>query len=175
MSDMEKFFNIYHYCIYILLNKLHLFVNKIDLVLLFFKIPYFKEKLKKKNLDLVKIDDKLWMDKENGLNIWGAGAVFGSSIIFILLSLFLIFTRGHNVDNMLWIVALVFIIIAIFIILKYISKDDKYLQYFEEFENWSKGEKRKYMSLSILIILGIIIFSFASLFFHFSSGIFRNL
>lgn len=172
---MEKLFNIYHYCIFILLNKLHLFVNKIDIVLLFFKIPYFKEKLKKKNLDLVKIDEELWMNKENGLNIWGADAVFGFSFLVVLLSLFLIFTKNQNVDNMLWPFAGAFIIISVLAALRYGSNNGKYLDYYNEFEHWSSRERKKFLSLSMLFILGIMVLFFASLYFHFSSGIFQTL
>lgn len=172
---MKKIFNIYHYCIYLILNKLHLFTNKINLAFLIFKLPYFVSKHKREKFDPVEVQNKLWMDRENGLNIWGADVIFGSSLMFLLLSLFLIVTKGKNIDDLFWPVSAIFIIASIFVTLKYGSNNGKYLKYYTEFELWGKAEKRKHLFWSILIILGIMVLFFTSLFFHFSSGIFRNL
>lgn len=165
---MERFLNIGHYCFYLILNKLHLFTNKINLAYLIFKIPYFKNKHKKENFDPVQVQNKLWMNKENGLNVWGAAGALGSLLFGIFLSLFLIFTKGQDVGNHQLLVSVVLIIIVGLIILKYIYKKDVYLKYFREFESWSKIEKTRYLTLCIIGVLGVAVLFFVSLKYHFS-------
>lgn len=165
---MERAFRIYHYCIFIILNKVHLFVNKIDVVLLFFRIPYFKKKLDNKNLDLIEIDKKLWMNKKNGLNVYGADGILSLTLTFFLFSLFLFFSRGYDIDDIFVPVFFVFGIVSVFFALRFGSTNDNYLQYIKEFELWSKREKMKYLSLSLLIIISIAILFFAGMIFNLS-------
>lgn len=165
---MERAFRIYHYCIFIILNKVHLFVNKIDVVLLFFRIPYFKKKLDNKNLDLIEIDKKLWMNKKNGLNVYGADGILSLTLTFFLFSLFLFFSRGYDIDNIFLPVIFGCGIVSIFFTLRFGSTNDNYLQYIKEFELWSKREKMKYLLLSLLIIISIAILFFAGMIFNLS-------
>jgi len=165
---MEKAFNIFHYCIYLLLNKLHLFLNRMSPAYLIYKLPYFKEKHKRNKSDPIKALDALWMNKRGGLNLWGASGILCFTIILIFLSLFLILTKGHNVDRVLLPLVIIFMILTIFIISRYIYSRDKYLEYFEEFEHWHKKIRIKYIILCILFVIIVIVLLFASLFFHFS-------
>lgn len=161
---MEKVLNIFHYCIYLFFNKFHLFNNKFNPIFLLYKLPYFRKKHKKNNFDPVKVQNELWMNKENGINIWISDGVLSGIFSIIFLSLFFIITRTFSIlHNMPKLYFLIFVAIGLYISHIYVSKGDKYLTYYEEFEQWTKGQKRKYMILSFLAIIGTIALFFASI------------
>lgn len=160
---MERALNIFHYCSYLFFNKLQLFNNKINLVLLLYKLPYFRKKHKKNNYDPVKVHNEVWMNKENGFNVLIADIVLGVTIIAIFMGLFFIITRVLNIThNMPKPYVLIFVAIGLYISNLYVFKKDKYLDYYQEFEHWTKKQRRKYMLFSFLTIIGTIVFFFAS-------------
>lgn len=174
-NNMERAFRIYHYCIFHMLNKSHLFFNNLNPVLWIFKLPYFKKKHNKIGFNPVKTQDDLWMNKENGLNVYGADGILGLTLTVFLFSLFLIVSRGHDIDNIFLPMFFVFAIVSIVFALRFGSANDNYLKYNKEFELWSRRKRMKYLLLSIFFILSIIILFFASMSFNLSANIFTNL
>lgn len=165
---MERAFRIYHYCIFIFLNKSHLLFNYLNPVIWIFKLPYFKRKHNKIGFNPVKTQDDLWMNKKNGLNVHGADGILALTLTFFLFNLFLFFSRGYDIDNIFLPVIFGCGIVSIFFTLRFGSTNDNYLQYIKEFELWSKREKMKYLLLSLLIIISIAILFFAGMIFNLS-------
>lgn len=174
-NSMERAFRIYHYCIFYMLNRSHLFFNYLNPVFWIFKLPYFKRKHNKTGFNPVKTQDDLWMNKENGLNVYGADGVLGLTLTFFLFSLFLVVFKGHDIDNIFLPVFFVFGIISIFFALRFGSANDNYLKYTKEFELWSRRKRMKYLLLSILFTLSIVILFFAGMSFNLSAETFANL
>lgn len=161
---MERVLNIFHYCIYLFFNKFHLFNNNINPVFLLYKLPYFRNKHKKKGFDPVKVQNELWMNKENGVNIWISDGVLSAIFSIIFLSLFFIITNTFDIPNNIpKPYFFIFVVIGLYISYVYVFKKNRYLVYYEEFENWTKKQRKKNMLFSFLVIIGTIALFFASL------------
>lgn len=161
---MEKVLNKFHYCVFLMLNKFHLFNNKFNPVLFLYRLPYYRKKHKEKNFDPVKVQNELWMNKKNGINLWLAEVVLGSVVMCVFISFYFIVTRTLNIKNKPWLFVIFFIAISTYITYQNVSKNDKYLSHYKNFEHWNKIKKRKYMLLSIIIIICAIALLFASIF-----------
>ena len=48
MNFIEHKLNAFYYCLYLMEKKLHLAFNRINIMLLLFRIPYIKNRMKKK-------------------------------------------------------------------------------------------------------------------------------
>jgi len=145
-----------------------LFNNKVNPVLILYKLPYFRKKHKKKNFDPVKIQNDLWMNKKNGINLWVSEVVLGSVVFSVFLSFYFIITRTFNINGKPWLFVIFFITISTFITFQNVSKNDKYLIHFKEFEHWSKSKKRKYMLFSIFTIICSTALFFSSILISFN-------
>ncbi|WCO01416.1 hypothetical protein [Psychroserpens ponticola] len=110
--------------------------------------------------------DNFWLNKKDGdsfidISGWLGGIIF---LLFISAAIFLgkLFKLKFIFNNYIWF-CLGFLIISMVICHYSVSKNNIYLIYFNEFENWTTFEKRKNVLLSIGFILFVIVFFFVSL------------
>jgi uncharacterized protein YacL len=144
--------------------KLHYFSNKINPAGLLFYIPFIKKKFERKNQDPWEEFNKVFTNKRNGFSIWTSHVIMIGVIFGILISSFIIISRVFNLYD--YVPKFLFIIcagISMFIGNFYILKKDKYLDYFEKYEMWTKREKRKYVIISFFVIIATIAYFFMSL------------
>ncbi|MEX0995694.1 MAG: hypothetical protein WDZ45_01445 [Flavobacteriaceae bacterium] len=129
-----------------------------------FEIPFIKKYHKKKGWNPYDERDKLWNDKITGFNIIAAGGIIGGVIFGILISSFSVISRVFNLyDYVPGFYFVIFGVIAMLIVYLYVLKNNRYLDYFEQFEKWPKSEKRKNVFLSFLLIIATIAYFFMGL------------
>lgn len=154
---MEKLLNAFLYCIYLMEVRLHYLSNKINPAWLLLYVPFIKNKWERKNQDPIKEYNKVFTDKVGGDIIARTGGILGGVIFGILIGSVLLISRIFNFyEN---VSKLHFIIcggLSMVICYLYVFKNDKYLDYFEKFEKWSKSQKRKYIIISFLVVLASI-------------------
>jgi hypothetical protein len=166
LTKMKRSLNILHFSMYLIATKLHSLFNKINPALLLFKIPSVKKRMKDNDgiENPTEWLDNLWTDKKDGFSLWYSGgwligivalAFIGLGIIAIkIINLKLILNESYFIS-----LGIISYIICYFLVFK----NDMYLKYFEEFENWTTKEKRLNILSSFGFILAIIILFFISL------------
>ena len=161
---MEKIINAFLYCIYLMDVKLHYLSNWINPARLLLYVPFIKKRWEKKSQDPVKEYNKFYTDKVSGFSIWTAQGIVGMVIFLILIGNVFLISRVFNFyEN---ISALYFLIcgsISMVVGYLYMLKRDKYLDYFKEFEKWTRTQKRKYIIISFLVVLASIAYFFMTL------------
>ncbi len=156
--------NILHYSVYRLSYKLHLFANKLNPILLLYKLPFFKQKFKKKGIDDIEKEiNKAFGNKDGGLSIMVSGGAIIGIVFFLLLSIVILLKRLLSFDFALGINHFIFIaVLSIIPCYFLVFKKDKYLVYFKKYEKWSKSEKVKYGWISFIFIVLVILLFFGS-------------
>ncbi len=161
---MEKTLNSFLYCIYLMEVKLHYLSNHINPAWLLLYVPFIKKKWERKNQDPVKELNKLYTDKVSGFSIWIAEGILMGVIFLILISSVFLISRIFNfVENVSMFHFIICVSLSMFICYLYVFKNDKYLDYFEQFEKWPKKRKRKYIILSFFTVLATIAYFFLSM------------
>jgi len=164
MKTIEFYLNIVHFCYYKADYKLHLLSNKVNPFKLLAEIPFVKRRHKKMGIvDFQKEIDKVFSDKNFGLST----TVAGGAILLVLFVFFFgivgIFIKYFISERLTNIHFITFGILSALICYIFVFKGDKYLQYFDKFEKWTKAEKRKYNWLtfgSTIIVFVLWILSF---------------
>lgn len=161
---MENVLNAFVYCNYLIQIRLHYLFNRINPACLLLYIPFIKKKFERKNQDPWEEFNKIFTDKKDGLSIWYAyTAAIGTIFVYIISSVLLInriFDFDSRYDKFYFIVSGG---ISMMIGYLYMLKYDKYLDYFDEFEKWTRTQKRKYVVISFLVIIASIVYFFMSL------------
>ncbi|MFB9053958.1 hypothetical protein ACFFVB_12800 [Formosa undariae] len=163
---MKISLNILHYCLYLIQVKLHLLFNKINPVLLLFKIPSVKKRMKESDgiESPTEWYNNFWNDKKNGFGTRFIGGSLIGIISFAFIGLGIILVKiisPELVLNSFFFISMG--IISYLICYFLVFKNDQYLEYFNEFEDWTIKQKRKYVFGSISFILLIIVLFFFSL------------
>lgn len=164
MRKLETALNIFHYCIYRVHYKLHLFANKINPFNLIHKLPFQRKRYEELGIDIQKEIDKAFSDKNNGLSVIIAGGVLFGVLYFLLFDITKILMSAIN--NGAVFSAGYFIgfgLFSIVICYFFVFENDKYLAYFKDFESWTKNESRKNGWLSFGFILAVLVLFFVSL------------
>lgn len=158
---MENILNIFHFSIFFMLNKVHVIFNKINPLWLLFKIPFIEKYHNKHHHNPRDKHNKLWTDSEIGFNIWFSNIILGLALSFILTFLFVIIINGlFFFKNSFVVIFIGSLLLSFLISYVYVLKDDKYLVYFKKYESWREIDKRMYLLLSILFLIGsTILFS----------------
>lgn len=166
---MGNILNTFYYSIYLMDRKLHFLSNKVNPTLLLFKIPCIKKKYEKKNQNIYDEFNKVFTDKVSGFSIWVAEIVLVVTLLFFKIATFTIIVKTLDLLKTIdiW-YYLVFGIMSFYICNLYVFKGGKYLTYFSKYEDWTRREKKKYILLSLMFILGVIVLNFFSLFYFFS-------
>lgn len=162
---MENSLNILHYCIYLVDCKLHFLSNKINPLLHLYKLPFMKRRFKKLEIENpLEFYNEGFTNKKYGLSIIVSGGILVVAISFVFISLEEILMNVFDGDFIIDINHYIFFMITAYLLCYFlVFKEDKYLIYFKKYETWSKTEKRKYVVLSFVFVLGVIIFFFVSL------------
>lgn len=181
---MERIWNYIHYFIYLFEVKMSKIITyPITLIFdLIYKIPFISNTLKKKNSSPKEIraaSNNVINNRVYGQNITISGIQMGGLIILIEYGLFNVFQAviGKSLIQHIWEFGFykwIFIIglLAIPWILneKLLFKNDKYLKYFEEFDNESRPVRLKWAWISLSIIMGIILFFILSFYIYMKSS-----
>lgn len=152
---MENYLNIIHFCLYKVHYKSHIFAKKLNPFNIIHKLPFQKRRYEKLGIDIHKEIDKAFGDKNFGLSItiaggilWGEIAVFFSALILCL-----------NISlSVYYIVACC--VLSGLVCYFFVFRDDKYIEYFDKYEKWSKAEKRKYYCFTLTSVV-IVFFLFS--------------
>jgi len=161
---MKNLLNKFHYCIYLMDRRLHYLSNYINPSLLLFRLPCVKKKYERRNQNIFEEYNKVFTDKNNGFSIWVAEGILMGVIFGILIgSIFLISRIFNFYENISMFHFMICAGLSMFICYLYVFKNDKYLDYFDQFEKWPKSQKRKYIIISFLVILASIAYFFVSL------------
>jgi hypothetical protein len=159
MKKLEISLNILHYCIYAVHYKLHLLANKVNPFNLIHKLPFQKRRYEKLGIDIQKEINKAFGDERNGVSITVAGGLLFGMLFLLIMGTVHLIIKLMNFDVVFTVTYfIVFALIPFIICYFYVFKNDKYLRYFNEFEKWSKVEKRKnvYLSMGFLLLILII-------------------
>jgi len=155
MKRIENHLNVLHFCFYSLHYKLHLFANKINPFRYLAKIPSVKKRLLEKGIANIEDEiNKAFGNKEYGLSMTVAGGALIGILFFFFLAVlnFLLKLLLGNIP----LSAVNFILCAVLSVALsyvYVFKNDKYLRYFEKFEEWGKADKSKYGWLTFAFVI----------------------
>ena len=145
--------------------KLHLLVNRFNPFRLLHKLPFQKKKYMELGIDIDKEVNSAFSNKNFGLSILVAGGVL---IAFVFLLLFSILNFSISLLNIDFIITnFIFISLGVISFLCchiLVFRNDRYLQYFEEFSKWDKVKTIRNVVVSAFIIITAIILFFLSLF-----------
>jgi hypothetical protein len=163
---MERFWNIIYYCAYKGDYKLHLLFNKINPVLLLYKLKIFKRKFKKIGVENpVEELNKAFRKTDTGISSFRAGGLmillivlFCFGIGFIYIGLLRISYFNANIFIIVFPIALMFNYFLLF-------RHNKYLNYFKEFEKMSSTDKKIWAWTSLMAILFFFLFVIGSFMF----------
>lgn len=155
MKKIELYLNILHYCFYRFDYKLHLLSNKINPILLLYKLPFFKKTFQEKGIaDIGKDINIAFSNKEYGLSMLVAGGGLMAVLFFIFITAinlwYRLFINGKLLTKEDFIVSC---IISAIISYFTVFKKDKYLIYFNEFEKWNRKIKQRNYIFSLLILI----------------------
>ena len=161
---MKNSLNIFHYSIYLMHCKLHLISNKINPFRLLHKPPFQKRKYQQLGIDIDEEINNVFINKEFGLNtIISGGIIFGigSILLMSLTKVFMSILKLNTSFNEYFFLAFGGISYALCYYL--VFRNDKYLEYFKEYEKWTRKETKKYVWISLGFIIGVIALFFMSL------------
>ena len=130
-------------------------MNKINPFRLLAETKIVKDRLRKKGIvDFNKDMNNFFGDKSSGLSVTVAGGLLWGIFEIFIISIILIFNLNLSIKIVL--ASLISTGIACYFL---VFKDDKYLDYFDEFERWNKHERIKAAIItSITVLLTITLF-----------------
>ena len=163
---MKRRLNILHFSLYLIENKLHSLFNKINPALLLFKIPSVKRRMKEKEgiENPTEWYDEFWTDKKNGFGLWFIGGWLIGIVALTFIGLGIITIKILSPELVLNKYFFILSGVISYLICYFlVFKNDQYLKYFKEFENWTISEKRIKTLSSIGFILSVIVLFFLSL------------
>lgn len=163
MEKIEFGLNAFHYSIYFIHNEMHLAFNKINPLRLIHKLPFQKRRYEKLGIDIDKEIYKAFANKQSGISVTVAGGALMGILFFLIMGGVHLIIKILSL-NIIFNIAYFIVFVAISVIISYfcVFKEDKYLKFFDEFEKWSKLEKRKNAYLCIGFIVGTAIIFFGS-------------
>ena len=166
---VERFLNLIYYFGYRFYIRFSLFFDKINPFALLYKINFIYNFAKKRWQkygydDPIEGMNSITLNRKTGFSvIYGHGVTF-AVLMPITLGLYIILSKiifGEVFNDYYGFI--IGFIIPTFIIHKYVTKDDKYLKYFEEFDKMPKKEKRKWSWITFFSLLGSAAFLLGSL------------
>ncbi len=160
---MVKFWNIVHFFVYKIDYKLRLAFNKINPVFYLYRLPFAQRHFKKMGIDPLEEVNKAFKRPDIGIS-----SIFAGGFMYIL-----VFLLGFGIVNLysaviqrelnLKVYHFIALVIISFIVNHFLLfKQDKYIDYFEDFEKMEKTEKWKWSWISLVVILIILAFSISS-------------
>ncbi len=164
MKRIENYLNVLHFCFYRADYKLHLFANKINPFLLIHKLPFQKRRYEELGIDIYKELDKAFGNKEYGISMTVAGGAMLGILFFFFLAALNILLKLLSGNITLSALHFIFCgILTVALSYFFVFKKDKYLSYFEQFEEWGKADKIKYGLLSFAFVLLVFLLNILGL------------
>lgn len=157
---MENYLNILHFCVYKAHYKSHLLAKKLNPFNLIHKLPFQKRRYEELGIEIHKEIEKAFGDKNFGLSTAVAGGILWGGIAIFFFSLLMVF-NVFVYATMPFIVACAVLSGAICYF--FVFKNDKYIQYFDKYEKWTKAEKQKYSWLTFASIVAIFLLFYLGL------------
>lgn len=158
IGKIELWLNIVHYCIYKADYKLHILANKLNPFLLIGKIPALKRKLEEEGTSLKDVGNKIWTNRRYGFGVMISGGALTIFLFFVLWAIFLMLNSLANYPlNFSWQPFVLCLVLSFFICHLLVFQNDKYINYFKEFDKQSSQKKRKHGLLSLAVVLGTIV------------------
>ena len=163
---MERFWNLIYYFAYKGDYKLHLLFNKINPIGLLYKLNFSKSRFVKMGVDNpIKELNKSFKKEDAGISSFRAGglmillvALFCFGMGFIYVGALRISCFNSNIFIIVLPITLLFNYFLLF-------KNNKYLEYFKEFEKMDRSNKKKWAWISLLVILSFFLFIVGSFVF----------
>ena len=163
---MERFWNLIYYFAYKGDYKLHLLFNKINPIVLLYKLNFSKRRFAKMGVDNpVKELNKSFKKEDTGISSFRAGglmillvALFCFGMGFIYIGVLRISRFNSNIFIIVLPITLLFNYFLLF-------KNNKNLEYFKEFEKMDRSDKKKWAWISLLVILSFFFFIVGSFVF----------
>jgi hypothetical protein len=160
METIENYLNIIYFCFYKAHYKSHLLSKKINPFNLIHQLPFQKKRYEKLGIDIQKEIDTAFGDMSFGLSTMVAGGMLLGIVgvfffcILIVFNLIVYATMFHTIAC-----SLLSGILCYF----FVFKKDKYKKHFNEYEKWTKFEKRKYCWLSFASIIVVFLLFYLGL------------
>ncbi len=156
MNFIEHKLNAFYYCLYLMEKKLHLAFNRINILLLLFRIPYIKNRMKKKYgiEDPLDFYNDFFLNKEYGFSFRYIFGAFFSTLLILLLTISIFVNKLLRLNIQFRFYHLIIFGVISYVIHYYlIDRKDIYLKYFEKFEKWNTRQKRRNVIFSLLFII----------------------
>lgn len=160
---MKRFWNLIYYFAYLGDYNLHLLFNKINPLLLIYRMPAIKRLGKKKGVNFEEEINKAFQNPKHGLSAIRSFGLLFSLPFFLCLgfyNLYCVFI--HSEANLKIYHFIIFTLISLTLNHFLVFKNKKYLFYFKKFAKIPLNEKRKWAWISFLTIIGIILFMICS-------------
>jgi len=161
---LEVILNILHYCIYKADYKLRLLFNKINPFMLIHKLPFQKRRYEKLGIDINKVVNQSFSDKRYGLSVMVAGGMIVGILFLLMMAFVLTVLKLTDIDVRLRITHFLFFgITSSALCYLFVFRDEKYQAYFDDFDRWTKSERKKYAWASLAFVIGVMVLFFWSL------------
>ena len=162
---METKLNILHYCVYLIHYKVHLFLLKYNPFNLLHKLPFQKRRYKQLGINIQDEIEKAFSDPHFGLSVLISGGILIGLTFLTILTITLILLKLIDLNFVLnWYHFTILGLLSYVICYLNIFKSDKYLEYFNEFKDWTEPKKKQSLIISLSFIFLIILVFFAVLF-----------
>ncbi len=164
---MERFWNLIYYFAYIGDYKLHLLFNKINPVLLLYKLNLSKKRFEKMGInDPVEELNKSFKKSDVGLGSFRAGGLMILLICLLCFGIGNIYIGVYRIRYHVKVYPFI-LVLAITFLVNYLLlfKHDKYLRYFKEFDKMEKTSRIRWAWISFVVMLSILFFCIGSFVF----------
>jgi len=163
---MERFWNIVHYFVYLADYRLHLLFNKINPFMLIHKLPFQRRLYERRGINIGNEINEAFRRPDIGLSSIRAGGFMHVLVFLICFGLVNYFCGLIQINVRLRLYHFMIFVIASMVVDHFLLfRQNKYLRYFKEFEKMSHTEKKKWAWISLVTIIGIILFFIGSFFY----------
>lgn len=160
MKTIENYLNVLHYCLYKADYRLYLLSNKLNPFHLIHKLPFQKKRYEKLGIDPIEALNQFHKNKNYGASMVFAGGILWGAIAIFFFSLLIVF-NVFVYATMPYIIACGVLSGAISYF--FVFRNDKYLEYFDKYEKWTKEEKRKNSWLTFASIIATFLLFYLGL------------
>jgi hypothetical protein len=163
---MERFWNIVHYFAYRAHYRSHILFNRVNLVLLFYRLPFARRHFEEKGIDPEVEANKAFERPDIGISSIFAGGLMYGLIILLCFGIALLYEGLFQTGYLLTKYHFVGFVVLSFVVNYFLLfKHDKYIGYFKKFEKMKKADRKKWAWISFGVIIGILFFAIGSVFF----------
>jgi hypothetical protein len=160
---MERFWNIVHYFAYRAHYNSHLLFNRINPVLLFYRLPFARKHFEKMGVDPEVEVNKTFERPDTGLSSIFAGGLMYSLIVLLCFGIADLyeglFQTGYHLTGYHFVGFVALSFVTNYFLL---FKRDKYIRYFKKFDKMEKADRKRWAWISFGVILGILLFAVSS-------------